>query len=47
MARTPVLTPESGLGFVNDINAQMNPCLETTQDWMSSAWQDQGIRFVG
>lgn len=47
MAPTPVLTPERGLGFVNDINAQMNPCLGTTQDWMSRAWQDQGVRFVG
>jgi len=47
MARTPVLTPEIELGFVNDINAQMNPCLGTVQGWMPSAWQDQGIRYVG
>jgi len=47
MAPTPVLTPERELGFVNDINAQVNPCLGTTQDWMSRAWQDQGMRFVG
>lgn len=46
MAPTPVLTPE--MGFVNDINAQMNPCLVgTARDWMSSAWQDQGMRYVG
>jgi len=45
MSLTPILTPETGPGFITDFDVQLSSCL-AAQDWTRNAWQDPGIQFV-
>jgi len=42
MTSTPILTPETGSDFLNDISVQLSNCL-AAQDWTRNMWQDHSL----